>query len=339
MKLVTVTPAGRRRYLEVLVPYLLRSRDAIAEHRWWVNTRDPEDLAYLHRLVDEHPDFFKLVVEPIDSRLRIGEQIWRYMRRCDEPGVVYVRLDDDICYVDPGAIERLYEYRVANPDPFLVAGLIVNNAISTHFYQRAGVVPTSWGAVAMDCMDDIGWKSPHFARRLHREFLADLARGDIRRWRGVDASFDGLRRYSVNAICWKGDDMALVADRQRDDIDEEAFVTTDLPQRFGRPAAVCADALFGHYAFFTQRKFLDNVAPEVLDAYRRIALAGDPRNAAAPTPLQRFGLSVKRNRSRIYWNARAAVHGAKHLTKRLIPSPPKQAVIAENAETPGKKAA
>jgi len=34
MKFVTVTPAGRRRYLEILATYLLRNRDVIDELHW-----------------------------------------------------------------------------------------------------------------------------------------------------------------------------------------------------------------------------------------------------------------------------------------------------------------
>ncbi|TWT95304.1 hypothetical protein Pla108_34490 [Botrimarina colliarenosi] len=333
MRLVTVTPAGRRRYLEALVPYLLRSRDVIAEHRWWVNTRNPQDLAYLHGLVDQYPDFFRLVVEPIDPQLRIGEQIWRYMRSCDEAETVYVRLDDDICYIDDGAIQRLYERRVADREPFLVLGLIVNNAICSHFYQQAGVLPTSWGVVGQDCMDEVGWKNPHFARRVHRAFLADLRAGDIGRWRGLETAFDGVRRFSVNAICWRGEDMGLVDDRWRDDVDEELFVTDDLPRRFNRPNVICSEALFGHYAFFTQRKFLEGVAPEILDAYRRIAVAADPTQATPPSPVEASRLAVRRNQGRLYWNARAVVHGAKNLLKRVDPVAPAVESADEATET------
>ena len=57
MEFVTVTPAGRRRYLEILATHLLRNRDVIDELHWWLNTRDPHDVACIHRLADRYPNF------------------------------------------------------------------------------------------------------------------------------------------------------------------------------------------------------------------------------------------------------------------------------------------
>jgi hypothetical protein len=73
MRLVTVTPAGRRPYLEILANYLLRRHDLIAEHQWWLNTRVPEDVAYIYRLADRYPSFFRVIaktVGPLDRGAR-----------------------------------------------------------------------------------------------------------------------------------------------------------------------------------------------------------------------------------------------------------------------------
>ena len=84
MRLVTVTPAGRRPYLEILANYLLRHRDVIAEHRWWLNTRVPEDVAYIYRLTDRYPEFFKVLAKPMGAPDRVGYAIWQYMSECIE---------------------------------------------------------------------------------------------------------------------------------------------------------------------------------------------------------------------------------------------------------------
>ena len=44
MKVISVTPAGRKIYLEILVPYLLKNRAYIAEHHFWLNTENREDI-------------------------------------------------------------------------------------------------------------------------------------------------------------------------------------------------------------------------------------------------------------------------------------------------------
>ncbi|QDT67647.1 hypothetical protein MalM25_05470 [Planctomycetes bacterium MalM25] len=313
MRFITVTPAGRRRYLEVLTEYLLRNRHEIDEHHWWVNTRNPDDLAYLHGLIDEHPDFFKLVAKPIDHTARIGWQIWHYMSDCVEPDTVYLRLDDDICYVADDAIPRMRDHRLENPEPFLVLGSIVNNAICSHAYQRAGVIPRSWGEVHPDCLDPVGWGSGAFAKRLHELFLSDLESGREERWMNQDMSFDGVRRFSVNAICWRGEDMAPVAERGHNQIDEEEWLTQVLPARYGRPSQVCPGALFGHYAFYSQRKRLDLTAPELLDRYRRLAMREAPAGL-----VDGARIASQRAYGKTVWGVRAGIHAAKHGAKRLL---------------------
>jgi hypothetical protein len=276
MRLVTVTPAGRRPYLEILANYLLRHRDVISEHRWWLNTRNPEDVSYIYRLTDRYPDFFKIVAKPVRPGDKVGYAIWQYMSDCIEADTVYLRLDDDICYIDDGAITAMRDHRLANPEPFLVLGNIVNNAVCTHFQQQAGNLPKSWGLVANDCMDARGWASGAFARRLHRRFLKDLVQGREEHWKNAAFPFEGVTRFSVNAICWFGHDFREIAELGACNVDEEPFMTAVLPARFNRPNAICAEALFGHYAFFTQRAYLETTSPEILARYRRLAEQAAP---------------------------------------------------------------
>lgn len=273
MRVVTVTPAGRRRYLEVLASYLLRRRDVIAEHRWWLNTRRPEDVAYIYHLADRYPDFFRVVAKPCGPKDRIGYVIWQYMSECTERDTLYIRLDDDVCYMADDALAQLRDHRLRRREPLLVVGNIVNNAVCTHFHQQAGLVPKSWGAVAAECMDELGWKSGAFARRVHRRFLKDLEAGRETWWKQVELPIDGTRRFSINAISWLGDDFRDVPEVNGGAVDEEPFLTAELPTRLGRPNEACSAALFGHYAFLTQRKFLEQTSPEILARYRRIALS------------------------------------------------------------------
>ena len=49
-KIVALTPVGRKKYMEVLFPQILKQRDFVDEYHLWVNTKNPEDLAYLNQL-------------------------------------------------------------------------------------------------------------------------------------------------------------------------------------------------------------------------------------------------------------------------------------------------
>lgn len=341
MRLVTVTPAGRRRYLEILASYLLRNRHVIDEHRWWVNTRDQGDIAYLHWLVDRWPDFFKLVDKPFDPSVHVGPQIWQFMSDCVEPETVYLRLDDDICYIAEDAIEKMYEHRLANPEPFLTLGSIVNNSVCTHYYQKMGIVPERWGHVELECEDVNGWLSGEFARKVHTKFLEDLDNGYQGKWRGLENDFDGLRRFSINVICWRGEDMALVDERYHPSLQEELIMTTVLPQRFNRPMLICPDALFSHYAFFPQRKYLERVAPAILERYWRHAMTGASRRKSLAMS-EKIRLGARSTVGNAWFYSREVIHGAKYALKRVTKG--KKAVTPkimtnEDRPEPGSKAA
>ena len=59
-KIIVVTPAGRKRYMEPLFKYILREKDIIDEYRIWVNTKNKEDIEYFYSLKKEYPGFITL---------------------------------------------------------------------------------------------------------------------------------------------------------------------------------------------------------------------------------------------------------------------------------------
>ena len=282
----------------------------IAEHRWWLNTRVPEDVAYIYRLTDRYPEFFKVLAKPMGAPDRVGYAIWQYMSDCTEPDTMYLRLDDDICYIAEDAIRQMRDFRLHHREPLLVLGNIVNNAICTHYQQQAGVVPKSWGLVGKDCMDERGWKSGPFARRVHRRFLKDLASGREEHWKNTAFPYEGDTRFSVSAICWFGDDFREIPELGASNIDEEPFMTAVLPARMGRPNMICPRALFGHYAFCTQRAFLETTSPEILAHYRRLAEQAAPMNGYALSPWEHSVLRVRRLWGVTGWAAQQSVAAA-----------------------------
>lgn len=270
VKVVSVTPAGRRRYIEILARYLLRNRRHIDEHHFWINTDDPEDIRYLEELAGQYPEFFKLNRKPMFGR--IFDSIWQYFRDYTEDGTVYIRLDDDIGFIAEDAIANLVQYRLDHPEPFLVYGNIVNNAICSYIQQQRGVLSMRPGVVGYQCLDPVGWNSGRFARYVHDRFLNDLRRQRLDRWRFDSWTMADYRRFSVNVICWFGQDMRQVEELHVRNLDEEKVINTvtgetvvaeeDLlseavPARYQRPNQICGSAVFAHVAFCTQRPFIE----------------------------------------------------------------------------------
>lgn len=253
-RVVAVTPAGRRRYMSVLLPYVLRDRHVIDEWHLWQNTTDHEDLAWMRRLADRHP--FVTLVPPsrqVDHQTP-AHSISQYFKTCVDPGTVYVRLDDDVVYVHPGAVAELCRVRMASPEPFLVYANVVNNAVCTHIHQRLGIVGLR-PRVSYSCLDPVGWGDPHFALAVHETFLGRVVEGApgaylFGRWEMWEAD-----RFSINCFAFLGSDFAGFGGEVGGD--EEEWLTVTKPRESGRGTVVAGGALVSHFAFFTQREFLD----------------------------------------------------------------------------------
>src|SRR4051812_9508480 len=116
-RIVAVTPAGRRRYMELLVPQILDS-DIVDRYDIWVNTVDPADVAFFDGLAAKY-DRVRLVPQP-DRKPPGVEAIHGFHRHAVDSDTIYIRFDDDVVWVEPGFFETLLRFRVDHPDYFLV---------------------------------------------------------------------------------------------------------------------------------------------------------------------------------------------------------------------------
>jgi hypothetical protein len=256
--------------------YLLRAKHAREFDRWilWVNTENDSDIRYMQSLAERY-DFIETrrLTVPWDACLSIHT----FFPECVEDDTVYVRLDDDIVFIEPGAIDRLIRFRLANPEYFLIVGNIVNNSILSYIHQHLGAIGRTFGVNTNACMAELGWKKPAFAHYIHTEFLSQLKNGNVNRFRFPQWILHDFERVSINVISWLGSDFKQFGGKVG--LDEEPWLTIDKPMSLGRPNCIFGEVLFAHYAFYTQRPELDWT--DILHRYK--AIAPDAR-AAAPLP-------------------------------------------------------
>jgi hypothetical protein len=262
MNTVVVTPAGRRKYMEVLAPRLLADPDVT---RWelWLNTDHPPDIDWVRSLAAAHPEKVRVVEIPEPVGHPVAYRIHKFYRTACDVNSVYVRMDDDIVWYAPGSISSLVHHRCVIPHHFLVYGNVLNSGLTSHLHQRFMRIPLDWGRVKYLCMDEVAWGNPQFAEKLHRAFLADPKPEN---WHIPDWVLYDYERHSVNVISWHGADCA----RWHPHIghDEEVELSVIKPQAEGRMCAIHGAGLFVHFAFYTQRDHLD--ATNILDCYRRL---------------------------------------------------------------------
>ena len=257
-KVVVVTPAGRKRYLELLIPQIVALQPYVDEYRLWANTTDQEDLKYMDEVAKQHSGFVK--VEPLSVKHAGNLSIYSFFKNCVDSETVYVRFDDDIVLIDsPAAFVDMVRFRIANPKYFLVYGNILNNAIVSHIHQRLGNLNLDAGATGYACTDETGWNNPRFAANIHLQVLdSPLSRFHTRNWDLFE-----YERVSINCISWLGSNFAefngLVG------FDEEQWLSVDKPKTSRQMNCIFGSFVCVHYAFHPQRNYIDKT--DILKLY------------------------------------------------------------------------
>jgi hypothetical protein len=263
-KVVCVTPAGRRRYMRLLVPQVLGS-PIVDRYDIWVNTPDPADLAFLDGLRQMDPRI-NLVRHP-DGAAPAIESIGPFHRTACDADTIYIRLDDDIVWLEPGFFETLLRFRVDHPEFFLVMPLILNNAVCSFMLQSFGKIAATQH-LRPACMDEFGWRDPYLALDLHRMLIALIERGETHKLH-IKPCEIGLNRFSINSLCWFGKTMASYADKIGREEEEELSLL--LPMQYDLRNCFAGNTIAAHYAFMFQRAKLDRTG--MLEEYRRVLLA------------------------------------------------------------------
>lgn len=261
---VVVTPAGRKVYLELLIPQILSLRPLVHEYRLWVNTSVPEDIEYMEHVSRLYPDFIKIERLPDGIKPDGNKTIHHFFKNCTDSNTIYVRFDDDIIKIDSReSFKKFIEFRRKNTQYFLVYGNILNNSVITHIHQQSGRMPIFHDLpVKRECMCDNGWKNPFVAESLHRDVLQKGLRAYC-----VDQNWEipDFTRVSINCISWLGSTFKTFNGNVGDD--EEQWLSVTKPKEINKMNCIFGNFACVHYAFFTQRSHLDTT--DILEKYRQ----------------------------------------------------------------------
>ena len=127
MIVIVVTPSGRKRYLEKLYKHLCNQKTDFQYWHLWINTVDKNDIEYMKTLEKEN-SWIKLI--HIENLIcTSNENISKFFRYAVDPDTVYIRLDDDVVWLENNFIKKLSTFRIENPEYFLVFANIVNNNV------------------------------------------------------------------------------------------------------------------------------------------------------------------------------------------------------------------
>lgn len=263
MNKIIVTPAGRQKNLEVLFLNLSKNKQEFDEWHIWCNTNIYEDIDYMN-FIAESCEW--ITVKTINQEITdLWQTISAFMKTHSiNEGCLYLRLDDDICFIEPGAISKVFETRKNNNSSLLVYGNILNNSVIQYHQQQNGLF-NDFPEFGYDCMHEGTWAFGQHAERLHNLFFEKLEENNLKYFYIDDYIEKAFVRTSVNVISYRGDMNNLYMDI---DADEEEFLSRKRPVEIDVPNIVVGNALFVHYSFYPQKEYLDQT--DILDRYRRL---------------------------------------------------------------------
>jgi len=263
-RIVVVTPAGRRRYLEILFRYILKLRPIMDEYRLWVNTENNEDIEYMREFQKQHSDFVTLEYLPDGVKVSNSNTIKYFFKNCCDENTIFVRIDDDIVYIETNQFKDFLEFRKKNPEYFLVFANIVNNVICTHLHQRIGAISTNFGNCDYYCFNNFGWINGDFARFIHYNFHEKYINKNVNHYKMNNWLLNYKERVSVNLISWLGEDLQKINGEV--DEQEEEFLTVIKPIQDKRNNIIYGNFICVHYAYCTQREDVDS-DPNIITNY------------------------------------------------------------------------
>lgn len=271
-KIVSVTPAGRKRYLKILDHYLRKNQNIIDKHIFWVNTKNKEDIEYMLYLKNKYPNFYELEYFESDKDLLSDSSnysafnIHNFFRKCIDPSTIYIRFDDDICFIDENALENLLTFRIENPEIFIVYPVIINNCFITNILQNLNISSNKHGVAGEDRMGN-GWSNPLIGENLHNEFLNNYKKENLNIYKIKDIILDNYQLVSINCICWFGKEFAKFDGNVGKD--EELWLSQTKPYESFKYNAICGNSLVVHFSFFTQKEYFERET-NLLENYESI---------------------------------------------------------------------
>lgn len=250
--------AGRKNTMSILMPQI--KSEFIDEIVIGVNTNNQEDLDFIYSLRDKEQKITYLEVP--ENIKRCSQESFRFFyTKMEDEDTIYFKLDDDLIYIEPGYFEKTLKFRCEHPEYICVYPMIINNPLCNYLLQND--IPMKYKK------DNIGefmfntWKDPDVAEHLLRLFAQFK---DESFWHVENFEFGKEQNYhlsngrvirpSINAICFFGKDFKELRVKEYENDDEE-FLTNQVFD-CGRKSVVYGDTLVTHYAFFTQRKYLDS---------------------------------------------------------------------------------
>ena len=228
--------AGRKEYMEIQVQYiikLLNKYDFIESYDIWDFSWSEIDSKYLNTLTSLHPkikirqapDYGKATrASPTGSK----QYAYFFNQGYDSDAYkdyIFVKVDDDVLYIDIDNFGFFIEQRKQNAHHFLVSANVVNNNF--------------------DIID---------ASSIHEDFLKSISNLSSDENDKKTIEYPNTSRLSINFCSWLGKDLPLIVEEFSDGIgfNDEWRMCHVIPSKINKNNLIIKSYKVSHFSFGTQ---------------------------------------------------------------------------------------
>jgi len=273
-KVVICTPAGREKYLSIFKKFIYRKikEGLIDEWQLWLNTINENDISYLKSMEKENK---KVKIYTIDEEIvptwesYNALQTHKFFKYAQEDDTIYIRFDDDIIWVEEGALEKILQARIDCPNASFIYPNIINSTICTSWHQEIGALSEEFGSVNKEKIGDLdyayldafNYTDSKLIDHIHKTFIKRFKEGSLSAYYLPNKSFKDYKHFSICSLCWWG------KDKIQPTAFEEPQLGWEIAEKMKRPVFFVGNALMVHYAYHTQREYLTEKGDIYLDFY------------------------------------------------------------------------
>lgn len=126
-RIVAMVFAGRKEYVSILDCYLqrnlVRNGGLLDEVMWIMHVNRTADIVYLHDLVDNVPEYTR---HEIYAQQEDALKPFRDGYKLCKPNTYYVKIDDDVVFMEDNAIEAIIQRKIDHREYLIVSANVLN---------------------------------------------------------------------------------------------------------------------------------------------------------------------------------------------------------------------
>lgn len=305
-KLVVVTFAGRKKYMEILFKYIEKYKKYIDEYHLYLATENKEDIQYMLDFQDEHKDFVK-IIRLNDYHSFNKALVWNLAyKNCQDENTIYLKIDDDIVYIDKNLFTNFINFRKESNSP-LVYPHIINNIISSPYLQKMNkfklesnwnfnnMVVNKWsstidriklsiqnlkGNIKLDhvvtsllseseILCPVAWKDINYSKECHFSFLDIIKSNKLDSMYTENISLSKNEPMSIQCCSWLGKDLKEWVNKfGMVGTEDEPWLSVYLPCWLDNPNLIYGGSIVSHFSSYIQEEYL--IKLDILNEYKKI---------------------------------------------------------------------